>query len=443
MVRLKILSFIVGLVIVLGMTNASAQVTIEEVNLGDGALGRYRVPAVGPVPRIAFLSIHRTNDYRNHQSSVELANRGFGTLGIRTRFGNSEAAVNFELIALDIRNGVRFLRSKGHTSVILVGRSGGGPSTSYYQALAENGPSYCHGPKKITECPFTDTDFNAADRANGIVFTDAHPGVGVNGLRSVNASVVNENQPFGPAINKTLDPFDPANGYNGLPPDHAPDGDSTYSDHFVDKYSLAQSRRMNNLIKDALAIKRKMELGLHDPADDAFVLNRVNARLVQLTTQVHCCTLNPTKLLQDATGELSAPHIIRTVRVPTPDIKDDDENSPEEFTITSFLSANAIRSHHSLDDLDWCSTNNSTVCAVRVISVPTLVLAHQGHYFIRDGEEIFENAAAINKEFIVVEGATHGGGNCNECAAYHGTGPYVNVLLNTWNYVANWANARF
>ena len=74
--------------------------------------------------------------------------------------------------------------------------------------------------------------------------------------------------------------------------------------------------------------------------------------------------------------------------------------------------------------IDWCSTNNSTVCAVRVISVPTLVLAHQGHYFIRDGEEIFENAAAIDKEFIVVEGATHGGGNCNECAAYHSPGPY-------------------
>ena len=160
MVRLKILSFIVGLVIAFGMTNASAQVTIEEVDLGDGALGRYRAPAVGPVSHIGFLSIHRTDDYRNHQSSVELANRGFGTLGIRTRFGNSEAAVNFELIALDIRNGVRFLRNaKGHTRVILVGRSGGGPSTSYYQALAENGPSYCQGPKKITECPFTESRF--------------------------------------------------------------------------------------------------------------------------------------------------------------------------------------------------------------------------------------------------------------------------------------------
>ena len=48
-----------------------------------------------------------------------------------------------------------------------------------------------------------------------------------------------------------------------------------------------------------------------------------------------------------------------------------------------------------------------------------------------------------DKEFIVIEGATHGIGNCTVCAAYWGTGPYTNVPLNTWNYVAAWTNARF
>jgi hypothetical protein len=451
MIRARIFSFLFAVMIALGTTEAVAQVTVEEVDLSDGALGRYRAPAVGPVSHIAFLSIHRTADYRNHQSSVELANRGFGTLGIRTRFGNSEAAVNWELIALDIRNGVRFLRNvKGHSRVILVGRSGGGPSTSYYQAVAENGPSYCKGRNKITECPFKRADFTAADRADGIAFTDAHPGNGVNQLRSINGSVVNEDQPFGPQ-NKRLDPFDPNHGYNGLPPVHEPDGDSTYSDHFVDKYSRGQSRRMNDLIKEAQQIKKKIELGLietpnpNDLTQHPFPIFRASARLPELSTGVHCCTLKPTRLLQDSTGTLSAPQIIHTVRVPDPGIKenDEDENEFEDLSLTSFLSANAMRSKHSLDRLDWCSSNNSTVCAVRVISVPTLVLAHQGHYFIRDGEQIYEESASVDKEFVVVEGATHAGGNCNECAAYHGTGPYMNVLLNTWNYVANWANARF
>ena len=86
---------------------------------------------------------------------------------------------------------IRYLKNvKKHTRVILVGRSGGGPSTSFYQALAENGVSYCKGPNKITECPFTGAEFTAADRADGIVYTDAHPGVSVNQLRSLNGALV-------------------------------------------------------------------------------------------------------------------------------------------------------------------------------------------------------------------------------------------------------------
>ena len=455
MAGVRLWLFMVGffIITVFGVPNASAQLTVQEVNLGDGALGRYRAPATGPVSHIATLAIHRTSDYRNHASTTNLANRGFGTLGIRTRFGNSEAAVNFELIALDIRNGIRFLKSKGHTKIILIGHSGGGPSTSYYQALLENGVSYCQGRKKITQCPFTGAEFTPADKADGIVFVDAHPGVGVNQLRSLNASVVNEDQPFGPARNKTLDPFDPAHGYNGLPPVHAPDGDSTYSDRFVDKYSEGQSRRMNGLIKEAQLLKKKIELGLietPDPNDltqHPFPIFRSNARMVQLSTGVQCCTQNPTRLLQDSTGTLSAPQIIHTVRVPQPEIKDadEDENEFEDLSLTSFLTANAIQSKNSLDEskVDWCSTNNSSPCAAAQIHIPALVMAMQGHYFIRDGEFIYESLASLDKQFLVVEGATHGLGNCTACAAYHGTGSYLNVVKNIWDFVRDWANARF
>jgi hypothetical protein len=435
MVRVRILSFLFAFIIVFGITNAFAQLTVEDVDLGDGALARYRASAVGPVSHVAFLAIHRTADFRNHQSTTELANRGFGTLGIRTRFGNSEAAVNWELIALDIRNGIRFLKDlKGHTHVILIGHSGGGPSTSYFQAVAENGPSYCKGPNKLTECPFTGAEFTPADRANGIVFADPHPGNTMTRLRALNASVVNEDQPFGP-VNKKLDPFSEANGFN-------PDGDSVFSDHFVDKYSKAQSRRMNRLIREALKIRRQIERGKHNPADDAFVISRTSARLSDFSTGVHRGTLEPRKLLKDD-GSIEDSQVVNTVRVPDPGNKQDDEGSVVNLTITSFLSANAIRSKHSLDDIDWCSSNNSTVCAVREISVPILVMTMQGHYFIRDGEQIYEESASADKDFVVVEGAIHNLGNCPECAAFHGTGPYTNVPLNLWNYVADWANARF
>ena len=160
---------ILSLLLALAVPEAFAQTTTD-IDLGGGALGRYRTPAGNQV-QIAFIAIHRTADYRNHASTTQLQNRGYATLGIRTRFGNSEAAVNWELIALDIRSAVRFLRSQpGITKVVLIGHSGGGPSTSYYQALATHGPSYCQGPNKLTECSFSEADFRALGpgRWNGI-----------------------------------------------------------------------------------------------------------------------------------------------------------------------------------------------------------------------------------------------------------------------------------
>ena len=74
-------------------------------------------------------------------------------LCMNPRFDNNEALVNWETIALDVRSGVNFLRRQpGITKVLLFGGSGGGPTMSFYQAVAENGPSYCQGPNKIIQC---------------------------------------------------------------------------------------------------------------------------------------------------------------------------------------------------------------------------------------------------------------------------------------------------
>ena len=44
------------------------------------------------------------------------------------------------------------------------------------------------------------------------MLVDAHPGVSVNGLRSLNPAVVDERDPR--KIDPALDPFNPANGYD-------------------------------------------------------------------------------------------------------------------------------------------------------------------------------------------------------------------------------------
>src|SRR5206468_11003595 len=159
-------------------------------------------------------------------------------------------------------SGIAFLRRQpGITKIVLLGHSGGGPATSFYQAVAEKGVAYCKGAAKLVEC---DDSLAGLPRADGLVLVDAHPGVSVNGLRSLNPAVMSESDPR--EIDPALDPFDPKNGFN-------PNGPSTYSDAFKQKYFKAQADRMNRLIGGALGKLQRMQNG-HDlfPDDDVFLV---------------------------------------------------------------------------------------------------------------------------------------------------------------------------
>jgi hypothetical protein len=115
------------------------------------------------------------------------------------------------------------------------------------------------------------------------------------------------------------------------------------------------------------------------------------------------------------------------------------------LTLRSFLSVRAIRSNNSMTDIDYCSSNNSTLCMVQYISAPVLVTAMTGHYFVRNSELIYDFAASKDKDFVGIEGATHGGTPCTACMpkgeAYDGR--YDNAVNNDFDYVAGWINERF
>jgi pimeloyl-ACP methyl ester carboxylesterase len=349
------------------------------------------------------------------------------------RSDNNETIVDFEANALDIKSGIEFLRRQpGITKVLLFGHSGGGPATSFYQAVAENGPGYCQGPNKIVECG---SNLAGLQKADGIVFMDAHPGISINGLRSLNPAVLDEMNPR--RIDPSLDPFSTKNGYN-------PNGPSHYSDDFKKRYFKAQSDRMNHLIDFAKTKQQRMKAGEDTyPDDDVFVIPRgEGARLMELDMSIHHSTAKPRKLLKND-GTIVT-QIVDSVRRPAPELNVQNasfKNGTRIFTLRSFLSANAIRSGDSMDNIDWCSSNNSTDCALKSISVPVLVTAMGAHYFIRDSEFHYEMAASKDKEFIVIEGATHGGTPCKPCEST--LGQYSNTVKNFFDYVAKWINARY
>jgi hypothetical protein len=353
------------------------------------------------------------------------------------RYGVShENAISWETIILDVRSAVNALKSQpGITKIVLVGASGGGPLMTTYQDVAENGQSVCQGPDKLVECG---NNLAGLPRADGIILNDSIPGYGVNSIRSINGAVTNDrailnnNRP--PHINPNLDPFNPNNGYN-------PNGSSNYSQNFQKKYFEAQADRMNVLIDEALAKLRDIEAS-EDPTDDApFIVPRGdNARLSELDLSIHHATVSPRKLLKND-GTIQDCCIVESVRIPQPEDAGNNASYSDGtlfLTVRSFLSLRSIRAWNSFDGLDIDSVNNVTVDHLRRITVPLLIFTSGGHYFIRDNEIHYENAASADKDFVVTEGAAHTGPPCVPCEKF--PGQYSNSAINQMNYMVNWLN---
>ena len=271
--------------------------------------------------------------------------------------------------------------------------------------------------------------------ADGIILRDAHPGTAVNTLRSIHPSVARDDKPE--LIVASLDPFNPKSGYN-------PNGPSSYSEAFKKAYFEGQAIRMNRLIELALAKLRPIEVSVHANDDAPFIVPRGDAaKLFQLDLSILHGTVSPRKLLKND-GAIDECCTIKSVRVAVPNIARQNaafDGGTLFLTLRSFLSANAIRASNSLDGIDHCSSNNSTVCALQSISVPVLFGAMGGHYFIRDNEIHYEVAKSKDKDFITIEGATHGITPCVECETR--PGQYSNSVRNFFDYVAKWVNARF
>jgi hypothetical protein len=393
---------------------------------------------------VAILLMHRTADFRNHIATRELARRGFLVLGMNSRFEGDEGAVSWEELPLDAKAGVELLKKQpGITKVVLFCHSGGGSLLGAYQALAENGVAYSQGPKKITQ----ETDQLAGlPPADGMIFVDAHPGIAVSALRRLNPAVVDEVQTE--QIDPTLDGTNPENGYRS-------DVESIYTDDFRQRYIRGQASRMDRLIDRAQSqLAAAKEAGIENPGGQEFVIAGPGG--MSLTTMYPNDvdrTKQPRQFLKND-GTIVTQQVVQVRPRPNPDAAGrggarggrgarggQAGRRGRSTTLQSFLTAGSVRGVDSLDNIDWCSTNSTTPCAAAAISVPVLVTAMGGHSFIRDGEVIFEATKSADKEFIVIEGATHYIDPCTACEET--PGQYSNVTKNHFDYVAKWINTRF
>ena len=425
---------------------ASAQSHPTYMTFG-AAKGLLYKPDSGPAPHVGVLVMHRSADFLRHPACTELSKRGFMVLCMNSRYENNEVTVSFEKLPLDVKVGVETLRAQpGITKVLLFGHSGGGPLMSLYQAIAENGPSYCQGPQKLVQC--SSKELANLPPADGLVFADAHPGNAILVLRALNPSVANEDNPPAAAPIASLDPYDERNGFN-------PKGASHYSEAFRKAYFAAQSARMNKLIDGALDKVRRMKDGSYPyPDNDVMIIPRGGPQgsgpgasaylwITDPTVPQILQTTKPEKLVRND-GTIDDSHIVKSVAVADPDNAKRNmafDTGTKLLSVRSFLSANAIRSKESLLDIDYCSSNNSTVCAVRSIKAPTLFTAMGAYYFIADNERMYEQSASRDKDFYVIEGATHFFTPCVKCEPTQGA--YSNTMKNTFDTIAKWIDQRF
>ena len=121
---------------------------------------------------------------------------------------------------------------------------------------------------------------------------------------------------------------------------------------------------------------------------------------------IHHSTVKPQQLLKND-GTVESCCIVESVRISQPGDAEDNasfNDGTRYLTVRSFLSANAIRSTDSMDGIDECSSNNSTPCALKEITVPILIVSSGGHYFNRDNEFTMKSLRAPIKNLLLPRG---------------------------------------
>jgi len=432
-----------GALLLTGLGSALAQSNPLFIRLAPASAALYK-PDSGPAPHVGLIIIHRTANYLAHPGCTEFSKRGFMVLCMVPRFVNNEVQVRWDQIALDVKAGMEFLRKQpGITKVVLFGHSGGGPTMSFYQAVAENGPAYCKDGKRLDPCT---ADLSGFPRAAGIIFADAHPGQPVMVMRALMPVASEANPPDAP-LNAALDPLRAENGFN-------PNGPSRYPEEFVTRYFAAQAKRMNAMIDDVQKRLDRIKEGAYGyPDDDLIVIPRagnpgagpygtiyINQFDPSIARMNH--TTRPQRVLKNDGSVVT--EIAKSVIVPDQSLTKEALSfglGTKVLSLRSFMSANAVRASNSADGIDHCSANNSTNCAVQSISVPVLFAAMGAFVFVRDNEVMFDQAKSADKELIYIEGANHGFTGCKPCETT--PGQYQNSFRNFFDYAAKWINARF
>ena len=410
------------------------------VPLGDNVPGLLYEPvpqsgnARGKKSRIGLILMHPDGDFLTHDAALGMATRGYRVLTANTS-KTEKGRYHLDSLLPEVESAVDYLRGlSGVETVILAGHSGGAHLFSYYQNVAENGVQACRAGDKLLPCSDEVAGLSPAD---GLILLDGHMGYGVKGLLEIDPAIADPWNPNGERIQE-VDMYDPANGFN-------PNGASSYSDSFLDRFFAAQAERMTEVVGYARSRVDAIESDSGKfPDDEPFVLVGTKARAYKPDPTILSHTRDAWPLIKpDGTVE---EQVIESLRGPA----DTDAEPPVHYlgdevmptTVRKLLSTNAAlpsnnyeMTEDSIRGVDYSSTNANTPGNLEGVSVPLSIIAATGHYHIVQNEIFRNHAGSSDKSLVYVEGASHG---------FSAIAPeYGDPAERTFDYVDSWIAERF
>jgi hypothetical protein len=390
------------------------------------------VEPLEPGPKSRILAINTHPDHNNNFEYFigrELVARGYRALGINY-YGPEETIEEF-LPA--VAAAVRYARTvPGVEKVVFATHSGGGPVLTFYEEVAENGPSVCQGPTRIYPCK--GTGLAGLPKVDGVLLLDINVGAPHRSISidpAVETSRPRKRDPL-------LDMYAPQNGFD-------PETNSAkYPAEFVKRFFAGVHARSERLIGDAQAKLRAIETGDGPYRDNepfvvaGMAVNAVGARLNMADTRILSRTHAPHRHLKaDGTTPVEIVRSSRNGDATAPQQRDTLRDTAQNTTVRHFLSFLAVRTtaeyaltEDSIKGIDWRSSANSAVGSVENIAVPTLVMAATCAIHLVPLETVFDHSAAADKDFVAVEGADHGFQPCRP--------EFGNTMKRAFDYADAW-----
>ena len=177
---------------------------------------------VGSRPKTAIMICHPTANFLGHYALQGLAERGYGAIGLTTRYVGNDSSLIMENCLLDMGAMVEHLYEIGYQRVVLVGNSGGASIVPYYQAQALK--------PTVTKPAGGGPDLSTAQlrAVDLVVLLNAHPSRARLSTEWLDPSITDERDPF--TREATLDMYHPQNS-------------APFSDDFIVRYRNAQVLR--------------------------------------------------------------------------------------------------------------------------------------------------------------------------------------------------------